>query len=499
MSIKKYKEAFSGIEPSRELHDSLVEAALKEEKSMRGRHVRPKMLAACAAVLVLCISMTAAAAFNLNEVFHNFFQEETVQEDGQTTAVPLEAGNDFLVSAGNVIDEQTAGNGLKLTLRGTVGDGNVLYAAIDVETEDGSPFTQEQERDIRSYRFEDVKLEGEGIAMRYCWLDRIDDGSVPGKATFLLSETFDEELKGRTLRLSLSNLMMESNNILDLEMDKTIWELMQEFEPLTADQVYKDSTGESRDAEGNVTYYESFMSAKTDKRLAFSAKYPEAAISNLGIWQGDLGSYLLMNLEFGGEWDEDLADQKNLLILDQRNGQQLSTSMGGGSIGNGAEEDYFPGFPNQSDIEGKNTIIACRYCFDNISENQLKNAVFALGGDGSYEELFAGDWELDFTVNYEETMKTWEFPENVQAGNIVLEKIQISPVSAVVKFDTLSDEKVDFKDVSLKMKDGTLVEQAAMSWDEDPAKADNCRILWKSVVNPEEIESISINGREIPL
>ena len=31
MSIKGYKNAFSGIEPSKELHDSLLQAVLEEE------------------------------------------------------------------------------------------------------------------------------------------------------------------------------------------------------------------------------------------------------------------------------------------------------------------------------------------------------------------------------------------------------------------------------------------------------------------------------------
>ena len=74
MSIKGYKNAFWGIEPSKELHDSLLYAVLNEEKEMkmedsggkrmkRSRRVRPRLIAACAAVMILCVSMTAVAAF----------------------------------------------------------------------------------------------------------------------------------------------------------------------------------------------------------------------------------------------------------------------------------------------------------------------------------------------------------------------------------------------------------------------------------------------------
>ena len=166
----------------------------------RTGRVRPRLIAACAAVMILGVSMTTAAAFDLNDIFKDFFKREVaVQEEGnEPSAVPLEARDDFLTSAGNVIHEETTGDGLKLTLRGTVGDGNVLYAALDVETADGSPFREEQEGSVQSYRFEEVMLEGEGIGgdelnRIYCGLERIDDGSVPGKATFLLSEMLEND------------------------------------------------------------------------------------------------------------------------------------------------------------------------------------------------------------------------------------------------------------------------------------------------------------------
>ena len=524
MSIKGYKNAFSGIEPSKELHDSLLYAVLNEENEMkmedrgrkqmkrsgRTRHVRPRLIAACAAVMILCVSMTAAAAFDLNDIFKGFFKKEEESEKGgnETSAVPLKAGDDFLASAGNVIHEETAGNGLKLTLRGTVGDGNVLYAALDVETEDGSPFNAGQEGIVQSYRFEEVMLEGEAIAgdgldRRYCGLERIDDGSVPGKATFLMSEIFENDLKGKKIRMSLKNLMAESNEIVDMGMDKTIWELMQEFEPLKIREaagnggVRMDFYSTEEDAQGNVNTHESFMVEKTDKRIAFSSTYPEARISNLGIWKGQYEDNLIVNIDLGGELDWDLLDQKPLIVVDRRSGQVLGDS-GAAAIGNGAEETYFPGMEGQADIVGDD-YISCRYCFNNIGENQAKNAVFALGGDGSYDELFGGEWSLSFTVDYEDTMKTWELKETAAIGNAEIKKVQISPVSAVVEYDTLSDEKVEFEDISLKLKDGNQVNWNAMSWVSEEDGAKSLRVLWKSVVDLEEIEAIVVNGTSIPL
>ena len=521
MSIKGYKNAFSGIEPSKELHDSLLQAVLEEENMKmdnRGRkqmrrtgRVRPRLIAACAAVMILGVSMTTAAAFDLNDIFKDFFKREVaVQEEGnEPSAVPLEARDDFLTSAGNVIHEETTGDGLKLTLRGTVGDGNVLYAALDVETADGSPFREEQEGSVQSYRFEEVMLEGEGIGgdelnRIYCGLERIDDGSVPGKATFLLSEMLENDFKGKEIKMSLKNLMVESNEVVDLEMDKTIWELMQEFEPIKIREnvqgagLMVDSYSTEEDAEGNVSAHESFIVEKTDKRIAFSSKYPEASISNLGIWKGQYEDNLIVNLDFGGAFDWDLLDQKRLIVMDRRTGEVLDGSSGALAIGNGAEEGYFPGMENQADIGGED-YVSCRYCFNDIGESQVKNAIFALGGDGSYEELFGGEWTLSFQVDYEDTMQTWELKEKAAAGNVEIKKVQISPVSAVVEFDTLSDERAELEDVSLKLKDGNQVGWSAMSQDTDENGGASCRVIWKSVVELDEIESIIVNGTEIEL
>ncbi len=522
MSIKGYKNAFWGIEPSKELHDSLLHAVLNEEnerkmedrggkRMKRSRRVRSRLIAACAAVMILGVSMTAVAAFDFNEIFQGFFKKETIVEKegkSEVSEVPLEAGDDFLASAGNVIQEETVGNGLKLTLRGTVGDGNALYAALDVETEDGSPFSVEQENSAQSYRFEEVMLESEGIGGQgldrcYCGLERIDDGSVPGKATFLLSETFENDLKGKEIKISLRNLMTESNEIIDMGMDKTIWDLMQEFEPLEICEGSNESLGmemytEEMDADGNMDRHESFMVEKTKKRIAFSSRYPEARISNMGIVKGQYEDNLIVNLDFGGEFDWDLLDQKSLIVMDRRTGQVINESSGAMAIGNGAEEDYFPGMEGQADIVGED-YVSCRYCYNDISESQAKNAVFALGGDGSYDELFGGEWTLSFRVDYEDTMKTWELQEKAVAGNMEIKKVQISPVSAVIEFDILSDDIVEFDDISLKLKNGNQVKWNAIGWDAEREDTKSCRVLWKSVVDLEDIEGIIVNGTEIGL
>ncbi len=111
--------------------------------------------------------------------------------------------------------------------------------------------------------------------------------------------------------------------------------------------------------------------------------------------------------------------------------------------------------------------------------------------------MFSGTWKLDFTVSYGETMKTWDFTGKDQAGGLPMKKISVSPVFAIIKFDTLSDENVVLERAALNLKNGSRIEaQAAV---EEKASGDGVkyRVLWESVVNMEEIESISLNDSVI--
>lgn len=513
MSIKEYKKAFSGIEPDQQTRDALIAQILKEEEQKRRtgkRTLRPGILAACIAAMVLCLSVTAAAAFDLNDIFQGFFRRQAVSGEGAAAeagkaqeTVPLSSDDAFLASAGNAIYEEASGNGLKLTVRGTVSDGNALYAAIDVETEDGAAFSKEQEEVLKSYTFEEVWLQVEGGERQRCALTRIDDGSVQGKAVFLLAETCDTDLNGKQVSLSLSNLLLGTNEVVDMGMDRTLGELMTEFEPLAEGSIAETGSSVEADEDGNEVSHQSFIAARTDKRIRFSDTFPEAALSNLGIWTDASGTgSLLLNLELGGELTDSLLDQKPLLLVDARTGQELSASSESTSIGEDYAQYLFPELDGQSDLSGapgQETITARRYCFNNIGENQLKNAVLALGGTGSYEELVSGIWELNFTVNYEETMKTWAFNGENQASGLPVKKIAVSPVSALVEFDTLSDETPVLESAMLNLKNGSQIGAQEMREERSEGNTGKYRILWESVVNVEEIESISLNGTVISL
>ena len=452
--------------------------ALADDLNDMERRLRPGIAAACAAVMVLCLSATAAAAFDINDMFQGFFRRQAVSGETAGT-VPLSPDDAFLASAGNVVYDETSGNGLKLAVRGTVSDGNVLYAAIDVETEDGSAFSPRQEGILKSYTFEEVWLQVEGGGRQRCSLERIDDGSEQGRAVFLLAETCAADLNGKQVSLSLSNLMMGTNEVVDMGMDRTLGELMSEFDPLTESTVAESGQSVETDEDGNESCCQNFIAARTDKRIRFSDTFPEAALSNLGIWTDDAGNVdLLLNLELGGELTDSLLDQKPLLLADARTGQELSSSCTSESIGEEYAEYLFPGLENQSDFA-------------------LKNAVLAMGGAGSYENLVSGTWELVFPVNFEETMKTWAFDGENQDSGLPVKKIAVSPVSALVEFDTLSDETPVLESAALNLKNGEQIKAQEIREEMNDGSAGKCRILWESVVNVEEIESISLNDSVI--
>lgn len=80
-----------------------------------------------------------------------------------------------------------------------------------------------------------------------------------------------------------------------------------------------------------------------------------------------------------------------------------------------------------------------------------------------------------------------------------MKKILVSPISAIIEFDTLSDENADLERAALNLKNGSRIEAQAAVEEEDSGNGVKYRILWESVVNTEEIESVSLNDSVISL
>lgn len=72
-------------------------------------------------------------------------------------------------------------------------------------------------------------------------------------------------------------------------------------------------------------------------------------------------------------------------------------------------------------------------------------------------------------------------------------------MSALVEFDTLSDETPVLESAMLNLKNGSQIRAQEMREERSEGNTGKYRILWESVVNVEEIESISLNGTVISL
>ena len=80
-----------------------------------------------------------------------------------------------------------------------------------------------------------------------------------------------------------------------------------------------------------------------------------------------------------------------------------------------------------------------------------------------------------------------------------MKKISVSPVSAIIEFDTLSDENVVLERAALNLKNGSRIEAQAAVEEKTSGDGVKYRVLWESIVNMEEIESISLNDSVISL
>lgn len=78
-----------------------------------------------------------------------------------------------------------------------------------------------------------------------------------------------------------------------------------------------------------------------------------------------------------------------------------------------------------------------------------------------------------------------------------MKKISVSPVFAIIEFDTLSDENVVLERAALNLKNGRRIEAQAAVEGKGSGNGIKYRVLWESVVNTEEIESVSLNDSVI--
>jgi hypothetical protein len=205
-----------------------------------------KLLKTAAIILVMLLStagITAAAAkLNIMDIFKGYFKEPVKQESvgggspqknppAAATIAPVKEDNQYMEEASAIISSTVTAGGLKLTARGIVGDRHTIYTAVDVETQDGSAFDKANQHGVSGLSFHNVWLKtNDDVLGQYCYITRVDDGSEPGKATFVLKNSLDIKGTVNHLNLTFKNLTEPSKDkIIDIGATKSPLDIANEI------------------------------------------------------------------------------------------------------------------------------------------------------------------------------------------------------------------------------------------------------------------------------
>ena len=474
----------------------------QERQGQKKRRFPLRAAVVLAAVLVLCLSIPVVAEqINLNQIFKNIFMKPS---EGQNPAPdtaggspapamePVEADHPFLTQAGSILFQKAENAGLSFTARGIVGDGNSLYLAFDVETLDGQPFEGETAEELKQFQFGEIYLQLDGAAMgQYCGAARIDDGSVPGKATFLIKETLRFEgvdsVAGHQLKISINDLRVSDNSLKVFEMED-LAALSKNFSEVTPDDYLEWGGTESEGPDGVLEKHNIYLLKRAGKKLKFSETYPEMEIDNMAFIEGDL--YLNLNLN-GAVNPDDVSDMN---IVNRKNGEFLNVH---GSGFNAINLDTFEGLDPSvgSDYENGEQF-GVRMQFIGLgSPEKLKDAVLALGGDGSYRTAYQGSWEFEFPLDYEDTSVVYENIDQTLANGIEVEGLTLSPISMKLTMKTDVDS---FSDMALELDDGSRITLDELQWDQKDGTV-QFQTMYPAVVDTARISAVIINGERLAL
>ena len=475
----------------------------QERKGQKTKRFPLRAAVILAAALVLCLSIPVVAdQINLNQIFKNIFMKPSEEQNpapdtaagGSPTPAmePVEADNPFLTQAGSILFQKVENAGLSYTARGIVGDGNSLYLAFDVETLDGQPFEGETAEEIKQFQFGEIFLQLDGAAMgQYCGAARIDDGSVPGKATFLIKETLRFEgvdsVAGHQLKIRIQDLRVSDDSLKVFDMED-LAALSKNFSEVTPDDYLEWGATESEGADGVREQHNIYLLKRTGKKLKFSDTYPEMEIDNMAFIEGDL--YLNLNLN-GAVDPNDVSDMN---IVNRKNGEILSVH---GSGYNAINLDTFEGIdPTAGSDYVNGEQIGTRMQFIGLgSPEKLKDAVLALGGAGSYRTAYQGSWEFEFPLDYEDTSVVYEDMNQTLANGIEVVQMTLSPISMKL---TMKTEVDSFHDMALELDDGSRITLDDLQWDGKDGTV-QLQAMYKAVVDIDRIRAAIINGERLAL
>jgi hypothetical protein len=509
MNNHDYKEAFREIKPSNKLNDKIVNQLLNNttnDKAVHHLRYKIRLVAICIALISISSISVAASAWNLVDVFKGYFKEivsnsnDYHQNGGNNVSAgeevvtpitkPITKDSAFLNTAGAIIESTDTVAGLKLTARGIVGDDRALYVAIDVQTTDGQAFTKEQEDNLNSIHFQEVKLQiDHDVLGQYSNCTRIDDGTEKGKATFLIHDIISsnniEDISGQQLTITLTNLLHTTNDLEDIGMNGNLYDIFTKYDkPDDEDyQFYSVRSDSNHTDEENKILEEYILERKSGKlvgdeflkrrdelikaglleplytlpetstKTSFCTKYPKLEITNMGIKD----NIFTFNIDLNGELDYQYLNTKHLALVNRKTGACVGTTM---------DIDKWEG-----DENGK-LLSAHFVVFHTItSAEQLKNYYLAIGGYGAEDIINKGEWKLSFNLNYEDTSRSYAINKKATISGFTgsIKTIDISPLSMKISYQTdkpmNAENRALFEDnwsksgsnICLIMKDGTKI------------------------------------------
>ncbi len=557
LNHEEYVKALKDIHVSDEIKQSVLEK-YRQGNSNQKYPLRKKFLQPVAVIILVLLFATtitaAAKIFSMNEIFHNFFKEPATPDssasissagkplpDSKTSGDTIAAGeknplktqptgenNEFLSKAGTILQQKVSSNGLIITARGLVGDRNAVYIAFDVETVDGKAFSGEEQNQINSYTFDKVYLQiDDQILGQYTDTLRIDDGKQPGKATFLIDEIITEEqiknITGHTLKLTLTDFKRNNNEITSLTMPGDIRDILQQFQPPEENDYFHygyssivkgglenlKTLREKYDAKeisqtefeagvqelkSNGSIFESYVLKKTGKEVPLTDRYPKLTVNNMGIIEDSL--YVNFNLH--GEITEKELKNRSLKLINKRNGSIRSYSLKYWLL----TEDFYEinGDKDQADLLNGQAV-SIRYMLRGIkNESELKDLLFAFGGDGSYDTAYEGNWKFTFDLNFKDTVEEIKL-SNVSVGDVAaLETIELSPVSLAfsLKFSDGNPKNYEINHLEVRLADGTIIPIQSYGYDLVQNTV-SCKALLPVLINSDTVKSLTINETVINL
>ncbi len=581
MKKEEYIAAMQKINPSEQfLRDTL--RILQSEEALtcdgvinlsdRNKHKKQLRVAGAikvAAILVLILLSTAgitaaAAKFNVIDLFKGYFREPLRQEGKELsnenhtgsnkiaraiTSTPLKKDNEFIEEASSIVSSTVTANGLKLSARGAVGDSHMVYIAVDVETVNGDAFSKKQLANVKGLSFHKVWLQvNNKVLGQYCYVTRVDDGSKPGKATFVLRNSIDIQESLNHISVTFTNLTApNTDKLVEIGSEKSLLQLMNELGEasekdfqfmgarFTGEVSEKDRSwflttkkkyGEKLKKEG-ISYngdYDSYYGKidaymekaimdrggiipkycikRTNIQTTFCTEYPTLAVSNIGI----RNNQLCVKFELNGAMSFEKFCDLRIVMVNKKNGSILRGTVDASQPVNGADD-------SQADmVDGK--IISCAAQFNGISGKEiLKDYYFAFGEEG-VSTLYEGEWKMDFDLAYKDTSREYSVSKNVDLNgkSRELKKITLSPISLQLEFQMVSeafsiDQEKDREDLSkvsnieqeeniikLILKDNTEIVLDNQSQENDTISS-----VLPVIIDLDQVSAVEINDNRIKL